>query len=709
MADHLSIKSPRFGWSRGWVLLSGLFWSASLLAATNEPPATISIKGYGIFGNRELKSVVSMLERPGEKPAAFGANFVEDAVLILFSRLNRDGYLHPVVRAHLALADGQQRTFAWTEAVGEPLPRPLAAKEVIFQIEPGVRFWFEEVHFDGVTALPLREASHFFIQTDALVKLKENRIYTPERLRAGERSLEEALERLGYQAASILSTNLVVNTNTGAARVDILVQEGPRSVVRSIRKEIFDADTNKPPSVELIRTNLLFSRLWEQDYRQLLRREQYLEGRADARVEISQRTQELLGPTNYVDVTAQVWPGPVIHVAEVKFEGEKHTSEKMMARRVKIHGGDLLNPVQAEQGRYRLARLGIFDSVDLRYDKVEPESRDVTYSVKEGKRLKFSLLAGYSSFEQLRGGVELEQFDIWGLAHQSRLRVIESFKSSSADYTYTVPDLVGEDLDGFLNGSGLIRDEPAFTRKEFGGGAGVNQHFRSINTDLGVRYSYQVLSASRRDIPAEWGLKEADVGSFIFDLRHDRRDNPLSPREGYKIFSTFEVASEALFGSVDFERMETSFSFHQPVGELQWVHFGLSHGFVVTGTSSAEDLPINRRFFPGGDLSVRGYQFGEAAPRNAAGDLVGAETYTLANLEFEQGLTRSWSLVFFFDALGEAARIQNYPFNEGLYSAGLGIRWKTMIGPVRLEYGRNINPRPQDPSGTLQVAIGFPF
>ena len=155
--------------------------------------------------------------------------------------------------------------------------------------------------------------------------------------------------------------------------------------------------------------------------------------------------------------------------------------------------------------------------------------------------------------------------------------------------------------------------------------------------------------------------------------------------------------------------METTFSYHHPVGNLRWVHFGVAHGFVTTADGPAKDLPINRRFFPGGDSSIRGYQFGEAAPKDANGNLVGAETYTLANAEFEQGLTRSLSFVVFFDALGQAARIENYPFNEGLYSAGLGLRWKTIIGPVRLEYGCNINPRPGDTDGTLQVAIGFPF
>ena len=106
---------------------------------------------------------------------------------------------------------------------------------------------------------------------------------------------------------------------------------------------------------------------------------------------------------------------------------------------------------------------------------------------------------------------------------------------------------------------------------------------------------------------------------------------------------------------------------------------------------------------------VSGYQFGEASPRDAEDRIVGAESYALANVEFEQGLTRTISLVFFFDALGNGERISNYPFNEGLYSIGGGLRWKTLIGPARLEYGYNLNRREEDPSGTLHFSLGFPF
>jgi outer membrane translocation and assembly module TamA len=91
------------------------------------------------------------------------------------------------------------------------------------------------------------------------------------------------------------------------------------------------------------------------------------------------------------------------------------------------------------------------------------------------------------------------------------------------------------------------------------------------------------------------------------------------------------------------------------------------------------------------------------------GDQLGAETYTQGNVEFEQLLTKSWSVVGFFDAVGFAESRDYYPWDEGVYSVGGGVRWRTLIGPMRLEYGYNLNRRAHDPAGTLHFSVGFPF
>jgi outer membrane protein insertion porin family len=679
--------------------------SSAVAQETNSSPAKLSVSGYGFFGNRELKALIKSLERPGEKPQFFNSTFIEDAVLVLFAKIQRDGYQYPQITVETLTEEQEPQHFTWTEPLREPLPRELKAKKVEFKIDHGVLFYFENIDFDGVNAISLTEAAHFFIETDAIVKLKQNRIYSPERLNNGVKNLEEALERLGYEGASASATNLVVNTNTGAVNVDIFVKEGPKSLVRTITTEIEGASTNS----QTMATNAVFSQMWLQDFVQSVKRTFYKKGNADVRVDISQPRREPKDNTIEIDLLARVTPGPKIYVGKVEFQGEKQTKESMMRDRVRLEFGDLLNPIKVEEGRYRLSRLGIFDSVELKYQEDYPTSRDVIYDVREGKKINFSLLAGYGSYEKLRGGFEMEQYNLWGLGHHTRLRAMQSFKASQGEYTYTIPEIMGQDYDVFANASGLRREEISFTREEFGGGAGIARHFREISSDVSIRYNYQVLNATKFDVSPEFGLQSANVGSFIFDLRHDRRDNPLTPRGGYKIFSNLEIASEALAGEVDYQRFEMSASYHLPIGRLHWLHFGLSHGFVTTASGPSKDLPFNKRFFPGGDNSIRGYQFGEAAPRDQNHDLVGGESYMLGNIEFEQGITKSLSFVAFVDALGNARSISDYPFNEGLYSVGGGLRWKTLIGPARLEYGYNLHRREEDPMGTLHFSIGFPF
>ena len=160
-----------------------------------------------------------------------------------------------------------------------------------------------------------------------------------------------------------------------------------------------------------------------------------------------------------LDLRARVESGPLIHVEDVRFAGAARTSPSVMDRSVPLESGELLDPTKAEQGRTRLTRLGVFESVRLRYEEVTPEKRDVIYDVTEAKPFEINLLAGYGSYELLRGGFELEQKNVFGLAHRARLRAIQSFKSSRGEFTYTMPELLGERLDVFLNGFGLRREE----------------------------------------------------------------------------------------------------------------------------------------------------------------------------------------------------------------------------------------------------------
>jgi outer membrane protein assembly factor BamA len=714
-------------------------------ASPKKPkPAKIKISGYNLIGDYELKRILRTLELGRTKPEFFGESFIEDAALILTTRIQRDGYLHPQISIRLTLVDGKTMQVEADSLIDNPLPDGLKVREARFDIHKGVLFYFQNLSFEGLEPLTEKEARSYFVETGSLLPLKARRIYTPNKLKSSLSSLKEVLARKGYEQANAEATGVSVDNKTGAATVHVKVNAGIQTVVRSVREEFVYEGIVNSNDQRTVFPNQPYSRVWEQDFAQSLKTNQYHRGYPDTSVDIQTLKREegrapvlpekntgatagsvlhlfgsgrkkagtALVPTNRIelDLLTKVDSGAKIHIGNVEFEGQSRTKHSLLARRVRVKRGELLDRIYVEEGRYRLAQLGAFESVDLNYLPVDEHTRDVTYRVKEGKKLDFSLLAGWGSYELLRGGFEAEAHNVWGEGHEVRLKGVQSFKATSGDFTYTIPEFVGRDVDLFFNGSGLRREEVSFTREEYGGGFGGHKFFKPAATDLRIRYNYEIVDAADAfGFVATEGRTNANVSSIITDFKLDRRDNPLYPAKGFKVFATLELATEYLGGDVNYERMETWTSWHYPLGGGRTLSLGLSHGLVVANGSNNENLPFNRRFFPGGENSIRGYTEGRASPRNDLGEIVGAETYTLGTVEFEQALTPKWGLVLFSDSLGMAKRINHYPFDTGLFSVGVGLRWKTVVGPVRLEYGYNLNPRPQDSSGAVQFSLGFPF
>ncbi len=642
-------------------------------------------------------------------PEFYDANFVEDAALIIMSTLNREGYLAPHISARLTLEDGRQQSFEWDKDIDTVVAGPLEARKVQFRVRRGVRYYYRRVSIEGLKSISRSEAKAFFVETGFLVSLKSTRIYTASRLDSSIGDLTEALARKGFEHASVKVAHFERNDMTGAIRLEIAVEEGLKTFVRSVTTEVYEGTDPTPRPLGVLEPHTPYSRLWLQNFSQDLRTNQYRKGFPDVSVEVSTIRRETNAPNVLIDLLARVKTGPKINLGEVRFEGNQRTQPSVLESRIKLKPSQALDRIEVERGRNRLARLGAFDSVSVRYDPVDDQTRDVSYEVRESKALDFSLLFGYGSYERLRGGFELDHKNAFGLAHQARLRAIQSFKSTSADFLYTLPEMFREDVDVFFDASGLRREEISFIREEYGGGVGARRFFRPIDTDVSVRYNYQFLTALDNQAATAPGVQRTQVGAIVLDLRHDLRDNPLLPTRGYNLLANVEFASASLGGEVDYQRVELAGSYHVKLVGGLFLHLGLRHGAALQLGGSNGELPFTKRFFPGGENSVRGYQQGEASPRDLNGNLLGAETYLLGNLELEQFLTPSLSLVGFVDGVGFAEHIRDYPANEAVYSVGGGIRWKSIVGPVRLEYGYNMNRRLGDPVGTLHFSLGFPF
>lgn len=683
------------------------------LPAASTPPlapaAELSVSGLGWWRNRELRVALRLLL--GEQRAAtLDANAIDDAAFLLVSALAEDGYLKPTIDAELTRTDGTLTTIRFVGENPVVLPRPLAVQAARFRVTPGVRYHLTQVTVTGLTAIKPDLGRAFYRDDSTLLSNFTTTEYSPARLKQSTNALRAELRELGYAEATIDPPAPQINATTGAVTLAVTVHEGPRWEVTALRLTGAAAPANVPAFDPAPYLKKPWSSSWSQDVTTAIRRTYYAAGYPDASVTLTREPGPVTGTFKPLTVVARIRPGPAVRVGTVRFEGTTHSHLPSLRPRVPLADGAPLNPLALEQGRYRLSRLGVFDTLDLRYAPATGPVRDPVYVLRESPRHEANLLLGYGSYEQWRAGIELRQRNLFGRAHQAQLALVQSIKSSRGDYTYTVPGLFSAELDATVKLFGLRREELAFNRQEYGGTFTLSRPLPWIGAEGSAGYTFQNLRSTENQLATRAvDLSAVNAASLDLALTRDRRDNVLRPHRGYRAFLRTEIADTSLGSDVNYQRLEFGAAWHTPWGRSRWLHLGLTHGVVMTLGSTDRDLPVNKRFYPGGENSIRGYADGEAAPRGPLDTFLGAKTYTLLNVELEQAVTKNVSVVLFADTLGTAVQLARYPVDDYLYTAGLGVRYQTLIGPIRLEYGRNLNPRPNDPSGTLHLSLGFPF
>lgn len=688
------------------VMALGVIVTAS--AAEPARPAKIAISGLGILGNRETR--VSLERLLGqERGLALDANAIEDAMFLLMSSVQEDGFLKPTIEVHLRGENGERSTLTLDAEMNTSVPRGLKAREVEFSVDRGVRYFVGALRIEGLRAVPEKTARGFFVGESTLFTGKAVRAYTPSRLTRGLESLGAELRQRGYADARVETDNVAIDDRTGEVQLTIRVDEGVMWRVADVKME-----TSKPVDLEHANERRFVGQPWsesvQQDIAADIRKAYFAAGYPDVRVRMAHTVTVAADGTKDVLVASEVNPGPQVTIGEVRFEGMGDTRPSVLRRRVRANAGGTLNVLELEQSRYRISRLGVFERVDLRYEPADGEVRDAVFALQPGRRVEANLLAGYGTYEQARAGVEVRQYNLFGLAHQTRGLLVESMKSTRGEYTYTVPEIFGESIDGTAKLFGLQRDEVAFQRQEYGGTVAFRAPIGRLGVNATAGYTFQALRNRNNQLETQ-GVddKQVIVASADFGLTRDRRDNPLLPRHGYRAFAQLETASRALGGEAEYQRFEFGGSYHTGWGNGRWIHVSAAHGVITTWGTTDESLPVNKRFFPGGDGSIRGYQNGEAAPRGVDGKFIGAKSYVSGSVEFEQALARKWSVVVFGDALGTATQLKRYPFDETRFAVGGGLRYQTLIGPIRAEYGRVLKHRAGDPTGTWLFSIGFPF
>ena len=427
--------------------------------------------------------------------------------------------------------------------------------------------------------------------------------------------------------------------------------------------------------------------------------------------------------TDRVDITYTLTEGEVAYVNKINVRGNTKTRDVVIRRELRIKPGERYDGVKLRRSKERLYNLGYFEDITFDTEETdEPNKRDMVVDVKETKTGEFSFGGGFSSIDKLIGFVEIEQknFDILNFptftGDGQDLRLRGEFGSTRKNYllSWTEPWIFDQPISfGFdlyasehdkSSSTGYAYDE---TRQ--GGDIRFGKEFSEVlRGDL--TYRIENVDISNLDENVSQTLKDEEgentISSAIAQLTKDTTDNKFNPVKGSILTGSIEVAGGPFGGDKDFAKFFSSISRYSTIGPFV-LELKLRDGVATTYSGKNGTVPVYERFFAGGTYTIRGYKERDIGPKDQSGDSIGGGTLAIANIELTAPIIENLKGAFFIDA-GNVWPVPDSNPKGGIASGGVrvgvgvGVRIKTPIGPVKLDYGFPVNPS-EDQSDTGRI------
>jgi outer membrane protein assembly factor BamA len=238
----------------------------------------------------------------------------------------------------------------------------------------------------------------------------------------------------------------------------------------------------------------------------------------------------------------------------------------------------------------------------------------------------------------------------------------------------------------------------------------------SPRTSLILRYSYQRTRIFNITVPldeVDRQYRSVTLSGPSVSLIDDTRDDALDPHRGHFLGADVQLSLKQL-GGASLAKAYLQGANYRRLWPIVTLALNARLGLARTmGQGEPLRLPLPDRFFAGGDYSLRGFQVDTAGPMEPApsGALVptGGNALVLAGAELRVDLGRSLSLAVFSDVGNVFPLASDLDLGDLRYTAGLGLRYRTALGPVRLDWGYKLDRQPGESAGRLHFTIGHAF
>lgn len=653
----------------------------------------------------------------------------------------------------------------WKARVDAPEEKQSGSELVIvFHVTRGPQYRVAPggVEISGNHAIPADELR-------SLVHIAAGDPYVSGRLDAAVAAIKQLYQTRGFASVEIQSAEN--QTGPGFVQPVVTIKEGPRVVVGTVTV----SGNHGLKAADLLRnvqttTGMPYyapTILADRDRIQL----DYLNaGYASVEVSVPRPTFVTTSAGARADIVFTVVEGAQTIVDHIFITGNVRTSYDVIKRALKLQEGQPLGLADQFESRRRLNALGLFRRVQISaVSHGDPSHRDVIVSVEEALQTTIAYGGGLEIDRRLapttsttQGTVSKEQYEFAprGFFEIGRRNV--GGKNRSVDL-YTRLSLRPNDSTSNPNLFGFSEYRVVFTYREpqafnsFGdltGTAALEQGVRTsfnfarkgLNAQLthafaqkiqgSARYSFDTTHIFDQNIPADQRLTvdrvfpQVRLSTFSFALSRDSRDDLLDPQHGSLLSADTTIAGRALGSQVGFTKTFLQAFVYHNLGKPHLVfaggaRLGVASAFPQTvigvnpdgtvGPQVVRDLPAAERFFAGGDTTIRGYALDSIGTPDTIKDGFpeGGGADLILNAELRAPVRGPIGAVLFVDGGNVFPRPSDLDLSQMLGSVGFGARYRSPIGPIRVDIGFKLKRRvlggQLEPVYALHFSIGQAF
>jgi outer membrane protein assembly complex protein YaeT len=597
------------------------------------------------------------------------------------------------------------------------------------ELEPDVERRVTRIEFLGAVSLSREEL-------EAAVSVRTGKLGGWRRRELTEASLEldrialEAAYRLrGFAEVRIEPPQIAADGADGAQvtfTIDegrtFTIDEGRRWLLTEVRRDGFPVEA--VALLEDQESPIIVGAAWDQRQVEPERRRLELSlanaGYPDGRVTAEVDTSE----PGSARVSFVADPGPFVRLGEIVIAGLKTVRPSVVERALGdagVRSGAPYSLAAILDAQRRLYELGVFRQVEL--VPIPGQERRVIRGLvvrcQEGSHRSYLLGAGWDTTDRLRATFGWSHLNLFGGDHALSLEARVSERSQRYQISlreHHLP-LLGEP--GAMVAYRTEEEFATYSQRRHGLWIEVGDR-RRRRFRRWLRYEYQIV---RPDAPPEVLSdlerydQESQIASITPSLEWDTRNDPLRPTRGGLLAISAEYAFPAFRADAQFLKGQLDLSLYRQLlggtGAL-----GLRLGAIrPIASSDAEpvnlQVPLSVRFFAGGRASHRAFDTDELGVPGQTldddGKAIGGNALALLSLEYERALRGALSGVLFVDLGNVWAEPSTVSRDDIRWGVGLGVRYETPAGPLRLEYGLKLDREPDEPKGELFLSFGVPF